>query len=152
MEPASLRASISQAARRKMSSVNKKHVNVERRTWDKEAYEARARSRASVEESGDDHKPTAAARADGPSSLLKHELEPEEEKEEFAKADEGRQGPMGSERAFLKARSKRVDLESKVGSSEIIDPGRCIVRVRRSLGAGNLLCDARCCQRDTGNG
>lgn len=113
----------SEAARRKMSSINKKHVNVERRTWDKETYEARARSRASVEESGDDHKPkAAAARADGPSSLLKDELEPEEEKEEFAKADEGRVGPMGSERAFLKARSKRVDLESKVGSSEIIDP------------------------------
>jgi len=114
----------SQAARRKMSSIDKKHVNVERRTWDKETYEARARSRASVEESGDDHnKPkAAAARADGPSSLLKDELEPEEEKEEFAKADEGRIGPMGSERAFLKARSKRVDLESKVGSSEIIDP------------------------------
>ena len=106
-----------------MSSINKKHVNVERRTWDKETYEARARSRASVEDSGDDQKPKSG-RADGPASMLKDELDPEEGKEEFAKADEGRQGPMGSERAFLKARSKRVDLESKVGSSEIIDPGR----------------------------
>lgn len=109
------------------SSINKS-VNVERRTWDKEAFEARARSRA-----------TATASADGTNesndrgdydgginhvvtSSIKKELNPTTEKEEFIPAQQGRAGPMGSQRAFLKARSNKVDLESKLGSTEIIDP------------------------------
>jgi U4/U6.U5 tri-snRNP component SNU23 len=45
---------------------------------------------------------------------------PEDEKEEFVPAEKGAVGPEGSERAYLKARKARVDLESKVGTSEII--------------------------------
>lgn len=114
-----------------MSSSINKNVNVERRTWDKETYEARARSRAAAEastettggsapaleaagESGGDSNDAAAA--------IKNDIDPEDEKEEFAPAQQGRAGPMGSERAFLKSRARKVDLEGKLGSTEIIDP------------------------------
>ena len=96
-----------------MSSSINKNVNVERRTWDKETYEARARSRATAE-SGD-IPPTGT-------SDDKHTNDDEETPEEFQKASSDRAGPMGSKRAFLKSRSNRVDLTSKLGSVEIIDP------------------------------
>ena len=102
-----------------MSSSINKNVNVERRTWDKEAYEARARSR----EKGED--PTtsnASTDANDTAAAIKNEIDPTEEKEEFLPAQQGRAGPEGSQRAFLKSRSKQVDLESKLGSTEIIDP------------------------------
>jgi U4/U6.U5 tri-snRNP component SNU23 len=92
-----------------MSSINK-NVNVERRTWDKETYEARALSRATAEESSD--LPHATDK----------KTDDEETPEEFQKASSERAGPMGSKRAFLKSRSNRVDLTSKLGSVEIIDP------------------------------
>lgn len=43
-------------------------------------------------------------------------------KEEFIPASENAAGPMGSERAFLSARREKVDLESKIGKSQIINP------------------------------
>lgn len=111
-----------------MSSSINKNVNVERRTWDKEAYESRARSRANADtdangtasattDAGD-----AATTSENKNSALKNEINPTQEKEEFLPAQHGRAGPEGSERAFLKSRSKKVDLEGKLGSTEIIDP------------------------------
>jgi U4/U6.U5 tri-snRNP component SNU23 len=43
-------------------------------------------------------------------------------REEFAPAEEGANGPMGSDRAFLKARQGPIDLEGKVGKTEVINP------------------------------
>ena len=117
-----------------MSSSINKNVNVERRTWDKETYEARASSRAAAEAAVDSGgaSASAAAAAAGTSAddttsndaatALKNEIDPTEEKEEFALAQQGRAGPEGSQRAFLKSRSRKVDLEGKLGSTEIIDP------------------------------
>ena len=111
-----------------MSSSINKNVNVERRTWDKETYESRAKSRAQAEASADnnnngstDASPHAAA-SDSAAAAIANAINPTEEKEEFLPANAGRAGPMGSQRAFLKARSKKVDLEGKLGTSEIIDP------------------------------
>ncbi|KAL7528958.1 hypothetical protein ACHAWF_002784 [Thalassiosira exigua] len=102
-----------------------KNVNVERRTWDREAYEARARSRAAAEEAGSGAPSAPAGGGDvagDASATAKAEIDPVDEKQEFLPAQQGRAGPMGSQRAFLKSRSRRVDLESKLGSTEIIDP------------------------------
>ncbi|KAL3807431.1 hypothetical protein ACHAXA_003960 [Cyclostephanos tholiformis] len=110
------------------SSINK-NVNVERRTWDKEAYEARARSRAAAVDAsaapvvGDAGNENAATPAGvGIAATIKAAMEPADEKEEFIPAMQGRAGPMGSQRAYLKSRARRVDLEGKLGSTEIIDP------------------------------
>lgn len=132
-----------------MSSGINKNVNVERRTWDRETFEARARSRAAAEEgaakSGASASATSsslsAAADDGgaASSALKDEIDPVEEKEEFLPAQSGRAGPMGSKRAFLKSRSRRVDLEGKLGSTEIIDPAAAsATRTCAVAGAGPL--------------
>ena len=122
-------------------------MNVERRTWDKEAFEARARSRAAAAAAniaaGSNESTTTAAAAAGHrvaasgdyaengignasnnNSIIKNQLlsTTEDQKEEFLPAQQGRAGPMGSQRAYLKSRSNKVDLESKLGSTEIIDP------------------------------
>ena len=97
-----------------MSSSINKNVNVERRTWDKETYEARARSRVTAESGDLPHASTSDDRNTN--------VDEEETPEEFQKASSDRAGPMGSKRAFLKSRSNRVDLTSKLGSVEIIDP------------------------------
>jgi U4/U6.U5 tri-snRNP component SNU23 len=75
-----------------------------RRTWDKELYEAKAKGLGARDE--DDEKPT----------------KPSSSKEEFKRAGDGSEGPVGSERAFLKAREGRIDLESKAGTIEVIKP------------------------------
>ncbi len=111
-----------------MSSSINKNVNVERRTWDKETYEARARSRAAAEAAERDDTSHAQqhlqSNGEGGSGgdELKNQINPTEEKEEFLPAHQGRAGPMGSKRAFLKSRTQKVDLEGKLGTSEIIDP------------------------------
>ncbi len=123
-------------------------MNVERRTWDKEAFEARARSRAAAAAAatanaaaGSNESTAAAAaghrvaasgdyaenrigNASNNHSIIKSQLlsTTEDQKEEFLPAQQGRAGPMGSQRAYLKSRSNKVDLESKLGSTEIIDP------------------------------
>lgn len=92
------------------SNLNYKQVaNVERRTWDLEEYERKAQARASSssEKAGDKR----------PLSSIKHD----DEKEEFRPAEKGAAGPQKSKRAFLKARrDKVVDIDSKVGSTEIV--------------------------------
>lgn len=41
-------------------------------------------------------------------------------KEEFKAADEGAEGPAGSARAFLKARTQKVALETSVGTVRVV--------------------------------
>uniref|UniRef100_A0A7S2UJC7 U1-type domain-containing protein n=1 Tax=Attheya septentrionalis TaxID=420275 RepID=A0A7S2UJC7_9STRA len=89
----------------------KQAANVERRTWDKEAFEARARSRATADQEG---LPLRQEKDTGTKT-------DEEDPEEFRAAPQGRAGPALSQRAFLKARSSKVDgLDSKVGSVELV--------------------------------
>lgn len=83
-----------------------------RRTWDKEFYEKRARERAEQGDNFDD------AAGDGGNASKSRKLM----KEEFKAADDGASGPMGSQRAFLKSRVNKIDLDQKVGKSEMINP------------------------------
>lgn len=89
------------------SNLNYKQVaNVERRTWDRDEYEKKAQARAQDEPKAGDKRPL---------------LSSNEEKEEFRPAAPGAAGPERSKRAFLKARQEKVvDIDSKVGSTEIV--------------------------------
>ena len=91
-----------------------------RKSWDKEYYEAKAKARIdgaiADEESGEDEQRRAKSR-----------------KEEFKQADEGAVGPMGSQRAFLKAREQRVDLDSKAGKTELYTPNAALEGIQRSI-------------------
>ncbi|KAL3764067.1 hypothetical protein ACHAW5_010437 [Stephanodiscus triporus] len=128
-----------------MSSSITKNVNVERRSWDKEAYEARARSRAAAAEASAAPVAGASAAAGGDQAYdddavgiiaaIREGLDPAEEKEEFLPARQGRAGPTGSQRAYLKSRARRVDLEGKLGSTEIIDPAAASATRSRADGA-----------------
>ena len=111
----------------------KQAANVERRTWDKKAYEAKAKARLDAENvsttTSKQKGTTTATNQVKPSiSGQKRSLaetiinDDQDKKEEFQEADKNRAGPMHSKRAFLKARTSKVDLESKVGTSEIINP------------------------------
>jgi U4/U6.U5 tri-snRNP component SNU23 len=125
-----------------MSSSINKNVNVERRTWDKDAYKARARSRAAAAEASSAPTAGAAAVGDvdddaatvgvGVAAAIRAGIDPTQEKEEFLPAEQGRAGPMGSQRAFLKSRGRKVDLEGKLGSTEIIDPAAASATRSRS--------------------
>ncbi|GMI58505.1 hypothetical protein ScalyP_jg10336 [Parmales sp. scaly parma] len=88
-----------------------KNTNVERRTWDKEKYNKLASERAAsnTDEASDFYK-----------KKERQEAIANANKEEFQSADETAAGPTGSKRAFLKARTSKIDLDSKVGSTEII--------------------------------
>ncbi len=83
-----------------------------RRTWDKEFFEQKARERLEKGDDivDDDGKSDIRSRAN---RTIRHE---------FVAAEEGAAGPMGSERAFLKARDARLGLEEKAGKIEIINP------------------------------
>lgn len=114
-----------------MSNLNYKQAsNVERRSWDRELYEAKAKARAAAADAALVGRPTKVQRLDVAeaegsgassvaSSILK-QIEGDSGQEEFTPAESGRSGPENSQRAFLKARSRRVDLDSKVGTTEII--------------------------------
>jgi U4/U6.U5 tri-snRNP component SNU23 len=94
----------------------KQAANVERRTWDKDTYEAKAKARSQAEQSGGSNKgpvrqPVGEKRKLG---------DDDDNKEEFTPAAAGAAGPEKSERAFLKARKSKVDIDSKVGSTEMV--------------------------------
>jgi U4/U6.U5 tri-snRNP component SNU23 len=109
----------------------KQAANVERRTWDKEKYEAKANARKEAEHVKlQDSKESLSSGGDGESQLSGQKRQLSEtilndkndrRKEEFLPANKGRAGPLFSKRAFLKARTNKVDLDSKVGTSEIIN-------------------------------
>jgi U4/U6.U5 tri-snRNP component SNU23 len=101
------------------TNLNYKQVtNVSRRTWDTETYEKRAKERVKNEENPSKRKSTTN---DGP--LPPPAADGEVYREEFVPAATGAAGPHMSKRAFLKARTAKVDgLDSKVGSVEIINP------------------------------
>jgi U4/U6.U5 tri-snRNP component SNU23 len=89
-------------------------TNVERRTWDTATYEQRVQARASSEKSGQLNEGPVPQLSAG--DKRKHE----DDKEEFTPAAPGAAGPEKSERAFLKARRNKVDIDSKVGTSEMV--------------------------------
>ena len=101
------------------TNLNYKQVaNVERRTWDLEAYKKRATERQKNEEDGGKKtRDKGLNTLGGPQGGHDNEL-----KEEFQPAARGSAGPEKSERAFLKARRKKVDVDSKIGSVEMINP------------------------------
>ena len=97
-----------------------KNVNVERRTWDKETYSARAASRvAAGGEDGVDEEDPAYAKA----NRVKKLQDAKSTEEFFKSADATAAGPSGSSRAYLTARKEGVDITSKVGTSELIVEG-----------------------------
>jgi len=105
----------------------KQAANVERRTWDKETYEARAKARtdaekAASEDGGLRKNDPLSNKTDKPAEDTSNALNENSIKEEFQSAEAGAQCPLNSKRSFLKARRGKVDLESKVGKTEIINP------------------------------
>lgn len=105
----------------------KQAANVERRTWDKETYEARAKARidaekAASEDGGLRKNDSLSNKTDKSTEDTSNALNENSIKEEFQSAEAGAQCPLNSKRSFLKARRGKVDLESKVGKTEIINP------------------------------
>ncbi len=88
--------------------------------WDTEAYEKRAKERAKDADSTKKGKSTAAAAVPGEKRPM--EEDDESNREEFIPADKGAAGPLKSQRAFLKARRNKVDMDSKIGFVEIVNP------------------------------
>mmetsp|Transcript_16424 Transcript_16424/g.62395 ORF Transcript_16424/g.62395 Transcript_16424/m.62395 type:complete len:264 (-) Transcript_16424:2298-3089(-) len=86
-------------------------LNVERRTWDREAAVERLKKRIEQQES----------RLDAP-------VGPVRNREEFQKANEGAAGPAGSQRAFIKAREGDLRLDENLGKSRIISASAPINR------------------------
>jgi len=101
----------------------------QRRTWDVEAYEKRAKERA---EAGDD-----AVEGDMDSR-------PKRDREEFKPAPSGAAGPAGSTRAFVQHRTTNLNLNSAIGKTQIItDSG-----IRQK--GGGWFCDVcDCLLKDT---
>mmetsp|Transcript_45945 Transcript_45945/g.92717 ORF Transcript_45945/g.92717 Transcript_45945/m.92717 type:complete len:239 (+) Transcript_45945:106-822(+) len=111
--------------------VGKNVGGAQRRTWDIEEYEKRARERAEL---GDE---TVEGDVDS---------RPLRDREEFKKADSGMMGPEGSKRAFVKHRETNLNLTSAIGKTQIIgDSG-----VRQK--GGGWYCDVcACLLKDSAN-
>lgn len=84
-----------------------------RRTWDKEAFALKAKERAAQGE-GEGDGGEASSNRPGKAQAV------EEVKEEFRPAEEGAAGPIGSARAFIKARERAIDTEQNVGRTQIV--------------------------------
>jgi U4/U6.U5 tri-snRNP component SNU23 len=95
----------------------KQVANVTRRTWDNETYEERAKARTQAAEEGGNKK-----KNQGPLPLDTAGEDGQASKEEFTPAALGAAGPHMSQRAFLKARRDKVDVDSKVGKVEFVNP------------------------------
>ena len=103
------------------TNLNYKQVaNVKRRTWDVQAYEKKAKERAANEEGGGKKRPDDDANQDETAPKRFKVDDEDETKEEFKPAEPGRAGPQGSKRAFLQPRRGKVDIDSKIGDTEII--------------------------------
>ena len=125
------------------SNLNYKQVaNVTRRTWDVETYEQRAKARAkatttATADGGRNHNPKQKSQADGSQRMASLDND-DEPKEEFLPALPGAAGPYKSQRAFLKARRGKVDVDSKVGSVEIINP-EAVATTKSKVGDADAL-------------
>lgn len=103
-----------------------------------ETYEKRAKDRnAKTDKTEKKHKksnelsdPTAEEKR----PLI--EVEDDAHKEEFVAAAKGAAGPHMSKRAFLKARQGKVDVDSKIGSVEIINP-EAVATTKSVVGEGS---------------
>lgn len=96
-------------------SSQKQVANVERRRWDTEAYEKKAKERQKREL---DNETNEGAKT---RTSVARDNNDEETKSEFCTAASDAAGPEGSDRAFLKARTRRVDdIDERVGSSIIM--------------------------------
>ncbi|KAG7354390.1 hypothetical protein IV203_003746 [Nitzschia inconspicua] len=115
------------------TNLNYKQVtNVARRTWDVEAYEKRAQERLKNETAGGGSKNkskqrgSTAVATNGEAPPLHggvYDDDNDAHREEFVPAAAGAAKAHQSQRAYLKARSSKVDsLDSKIGSVEIINP------------------------------
>lgn len=131
-----------------MSSSNlpyKQATNVERRTWNKSEYEVKAKARLTTTEIDGNFQVSSkrqkicqivpqAESSDGNSNNADSN---KELKEEFQHAEIGAQGPLYSKRSFLKARRGKVDLESKIGTTEIIHPDAVAKSTSSKTNLGN---------------
>jgi U4/U6.U5 tri-snRNP component SNU23 len=88
-------------------SKTKQVANVERRTWDVEAYEQKALARQQPpRDSGHNEEAVNGKIPDAAT------------KEEFQAAPKGAVGPEGSQRAFLQARKRKItEIDNRVGTS-----------------------------------
>lgn len=110
------------------TNLNYKQVeNFSRRTWDVEEYEKKAKARQDATEdqatstSSRKRKPASdGAAGAGAEAAGDGAAAADETKEEFLPADRGAACPEGSDRAFLKARKNKIDVEGKVGTTEMI--------------------------------
>ena len=110
----------------------KQATNVERRVWDKEAYAAKAKARANQAELPlvHLHSNHESLHSIGEKRPLNHV-----EQEEFVPAVKNAPGPERSDRAFLKARRQKVDMDSKVGSTQIVSAE---LATKTSTGIGKI--------------
>jgi U4/U6.U5 tri-snRNP component SNU23 len=98
------------------TNLNYKQVaNVTRRTWDKETFERKAQDRLRAEEEQSTGRNSSNA-ASSTHALSAAASLPDE----FVPAPKDAVKPEGSERAYLKARSSHADIDSKVGTAEMI--------------------------------
>ena len=104
----------------------KQVAQVSRRTWDTEVYEKKAkeRSKQAEEASSGKHNGNKSSSHNGPNLPASSSTggADYESKEEFVPAAAGAAGPMKSKRAFLKARKSKVDVDSKIGTTEFVNP------------------------------
>ena len=105
-----------------------------RKSWDKELYEAKAKARLGLE-GGDG--------ADGDDDNEKSMKAKVSTKEEFIPASKDAAGPEGSQRAFLKPRESKIDLESKAGKTELFTPN--IVDTKRGVSGPGYRCEVCDC-------
>lgn len=111
------------------SNLNYKQVaNVSRRKWDVETYEQRAKERQAREDAEPTKEEPPAADSNDNNN-----------KQEFQAAPAGAAGPEGSKRAFLRARQEAIDLESKVGTSEMVSSDNAVVKT--GIGWHCKVCD-----------
>jgi U4/U6.U5 tri-snRNP component SNU23 len=125
----------------------KQATNVERRTWDKSEYEAKAKARLATTENDTNRLQSSSKRQKisviplAESNSGNNDDSCIELKEEFQHAESGAQGPLNSKRAFLKARRGKVDLESKLGTTEIIHPDAAATSSSLTNSMGNSVTD-----------
>ena len=104
-------------------------LNVQRRTWDRDEFEARAKERLEKDLAGE-------------SSAVDGKKEPAP----YRAAPAGLVGPAGSERAYVQARSYDLDIEAKLGKRRLVTEATPQAQV------GGYWCElCQCTLRDSTN-